>query len=194
MIGPVRPAKLGRRGQRPVRPPDRAVHLERAEEPIDRRTQPVGEPGHRSVDVTNRAADFVRESPVQGEAQVPRAQLVRSVRAFGEDQEILLDHAAARQQRVRSIEADDFARRPHPEPFAHPLESRARVESEPVDHEPDDFSAGRFRLRQHLVDQGSALGAEPATLGDFLFPAIVEDEPMSRVEGPEAHRELPRPL
>jgi len=194
MVRPVRPAEFGRRGQRPVRSPDGAVHLERPEEAIDRRGQPVGEPRHRPVDVAHRAADLVREFPVQREAQVPRAQLVRPARAFGENQQILLDQAAARQQRVWSIEVDDFARRLHPEPFADPLETLPAVVAEPVDDEPEDFATGRFRVGQHLVDQGSALGTESSALVDFLLPAIVQDEPTSRVEGPEAHRELPGPL
>lgn len=191
MVRAVRPTKFGGRGQCPIRSPDRPLRLEGLEEPLEGRSEPLIEPRYRFVDVAHRAADFVREVPMKREAEMPRAQAVRTVLGLLEEQEVLLDEASESEERIGHVQPNQLPRHPHPKTFGDALESVRGMGAQPIGGKCEKLTARRFRRGLHVVDQVSTFAAEPTALPDLFLPTIVENEPVAEVERSDPHRELP---
>lgn len=191
MVRAVRPTKFGGRGQRPIRAPDRPLRLEGLEQPLEGRSESLTEPRYRVVDVDHRTTDLVRELPVEREAEMPRAQAVRTVPGLLEEQEVLLDEASESEERIGHVQPNQLPRHPHPKTVRDTLESVRGMGAQPIGGQCEKLTACRFRPGLHVVDQVSTFAAEPPALPDLLLPTIVENEPVAKVERSDPHRELP---
>jgi hypothetical protein len=192
---PRREEQRRRVDQAPVGAPNGTLDLEIGEEAVDRRAELIAEAGHRPVDLVERPAELVGQTPVRREANHAGDQPIAGPTPAHQT-EVLLDEAAGELERSFApgleLEVEPLAGGQVLDCRRTSAVDLREARREMIEQQRQHLGLPDPTLRQAQADRLPPLLDQSPSLRQLAAEAGVDLDPVPQIERLQAHREPPR--